>query len=566
MDELQPIPAFRQVPRTGVIYCTTEAARRGYKPSDPTWSNLGQGMPETGDLPGAPPRVKQMTIDVDDQEYAPVPGLWELREAVASHYNRMYRKGLPSQYSAENVSICGGGRAALTRAAAALGSVNLGHFLPDYTAYEELLDVFKAFTAIPIALDGDRGYAFSSRRICAARSRARPLRALDVEPVQPDRQAGAGRGDGPLGPRGARAGVRAPGRRVLFALHLDGAPRAAAHRERRPLRRGCEQGSGRALRRAHQELALPRLALLVDDRAQAGDRRGRVGGRLLDGGGSKPLQRAAIPLLEDAYTIAETQATHAVFREKRQRTLDALERIGIRADRVPDGTFYVWGNVANLPAPLNDGMGFFRAALERKVITVPGEFFDVNPGKRRSRRASRFRSYVRFSVRAQQGQSLEHQALARIEEMVLAAARGPQRLARDRSGPRLTETTRSRNNWWASTTAGSRARSRFGLFLAALLNFDRVHRPAGTTPCSAQTVGCLVADTKFLKLLCFYTRRQLGRKKLQGMLRTNGPSWLLAHASLPSLMRRLQSVLASAPLEARCAGCSRHRRSAARAP
>ena len=28
--------------------------------------------------------------------------------------------------------------------------MNLGHFLPDYTAYEELLDIFKAFTAIPI--------------------------------------------------------------------------------------------------------------------------------------------------------------------------------------------------------------------------------------------------------------------------------------------------------------------------------------------------------------------------------------------------------------------------------
>ena len=85
-----------------------------------------------------------MTIDVDDQEYAPVPGIWELREAVAALYNRLYRKGLKSQYSAENVSICGGGRAALTRAAASLGHVNLGHFLPDYTAYEELLDVFKA--------------------------------------------------------------------------------------------------------------------------------------------------------------------------------------------------------------------------------------------------------------------------------------------------------------------------------------------------------------------------------------------------------------------------------------
>lgn len=42
-------------------------------------------------------------------------------------------------------------------------------------------------------------------------------------------------------------------------------------------------------------------------------------------------------------------------------------------------------------------MGFFRAALAKKVIVVPGEFFDVNPGKRRSQRASRFRAHVRFS-------------------------------------------------------------------------------------------------------------------------------------------------------------------------
>jgi len=67
-----------------------------------------------------------------------------------------------SQYSAENVCVSGGGRAALTRAAASLGSINLGHFLPDYTAYEELLDIFKAFTAIPILLEGERGYAFSA--------------------------------------------------------------------------------------------------------------------------------------------------------------------------------------------------------------------------------------------------------------------------------------------------------------------------------------------------------------------------------------------------------------------
>ena len=57
----------------------------------------------------------------------------------------------------------------------------------------------------------------------------------------------------------------------------------------------------------------------------------------------------------------------------------------------------MWGKVDGLPPPLNDGMGFFRAALAKKVIAVPGEFFDVNPGKRRSRRVSRFRSHVRFS-------------------------------------------------------------------------------------------------------------------------------------------------------------------------
>jgi DNA-binding transcriptional MocR family regulator len=53
--------------------------------------------------------------------------------------------------------------------------------------------------------------------------------------------------------------------------------------------------------------------------------------------------------------------------------------------------------VSGLPAPINTGMTFFQQALERQVICVPGEFFDVNPGKRRSGRPSRFRNYVRFS-------------------------------------------------------------------------------------------------------------------------------------------------------------------------
>jgi N-succinyldiaminopimelate aminotransferase len=139
MSDDNSIHAFRSVPRTGVIYVTTEAGKHGYTTGAPDWCNLGQGQPETGDLPGAPPRVHEVPIAVDDQEYAPVAGIGELREAIAGLYNRLYRKGLPSQYTAENVCVSGGGRASLTRAAASLGHVNLGHFLPDYTAYEELL-------------------------------------------------------------------------------------------------------------------------------------------------------------------------------------------------------------------------------------------------------------------------------------------------------------------------------------------------------------------------------------------------------------------------------------------
>jgi aspartate/methionine/tyrosine aminotransferase len=50
------------------------------------------------------------------------------------------------------------------------------------------------------------------------------------------------------------------------------------------------------------------------------------------------------------------------------------------------------------------------------VICVPGEFFDVNPGKRRSGRPSRFRNYVRFSFGPEERAVAE--GVRRIGEMV----------------------------------------------------------------------------------------------------------------------------------------------------
>lgn len=422
MSDDASIPAFRQVPRTGVIFVTTEAMKLGFSPRDPEWCNLGQGQPETGELPGAPPRVHQVNIDVDDQEYAPVAGLFELREAIAALYNRLYRKGMKSQYGPENVSVSGGGRAALTRAAAALGQINLGHFLPDYTAYEELLDVFKAFTAIPILLEGERGYAFTPDDL-RKEIQGRGLSALLLSnPCNPTGKAVQGQ-DLARWVDVARESDCAllvdefyshyvwtvpPGQ-----LPVESAARYVEDVDRDPV--VLFDGLTKNWRYPGWRVTWtvgPRQ--VIDAVASAGS--------FLDGGGNKPIQRAAIPLLEHANVTAETMAMHRIFREKRDRMISRLLRIGVRVDRVPEGTFYVWGNIAHLPPPLNEGMGFFRAALAKKVITVPGEFFDVNPGKRRNSRASRFRSYVRFSFGPPLA-SLEV-ALDRLEQLVAQAA-GP---------------------------------------------------------------------------------------------------------------------------------------------
>ena len=52
------------------------------------------------------------------------------------------------------------------------------------------------------------------------------------------------------------------------------------------------------------------------------------------------------------------------------------------------------------------------------MITVPGEFFDVNPGKRRAGRPSRFRQYLRFSFGPHE--DVLARALERLEAMVTA--------------------------------------------------------------------------------------------------------------------------------------------------
>ena len=58
-----PVPSFRAVPRTGVIYVTTEAAKLGYRAGRrASWCNLGQGSPRPASSRAAP-RDARVAID-----------------------------------------------------------------------------------------------------------------------------------------------------------------------------------------------------------------------------------------------------------------------------------------------------------------------------------------------------------------------------------------------------------------------------------------------------------------------------------------------------------------------
>ncbi len=397
------LSAFREVPKTGVIFVSTEAERLGYRGGDPEWCNLGQGQPETGALAGAPPRIDKLLISEDAYEYAPVAGLRDLRDAVAGWYNRTYRRGMPSQYSAENIAICGGGRLALTRAVTALGEVNLGHFLPDYTAYEELLGVFRLFNPIPILLDPERRYHFSVDEL-RKEILGRGLGAMLLSnPCNPTGRTLAG---------SELAAWVATCRSLDCAMLVDEfyshyiwsdpdsgmghngmkAISAAAHVE------DVEKDPVVIFDGLTKNWRYPGMRIswtvgpkkVIDAVSSAGS--------FLDGGGSRPAQQAAIPLLQDDLVASETAAIHKTFSKKRTFLLGALEALGVQVDLPPQGGFYIWGSVANLPPGLDDGMKLFRAALQEKVIVVPGSFFDINPGhRRRANRNSRFERHVRFS-------------------------------------------------------------------------------------------------------------------------------------------------------------------------
>lgn len=393
--EQSTIPGFRFVPRTGVIYVMHEAMRHGFTYDAPQWANLGQGSPETGPIPDAPPRIESLVIPASKQQYGPVAGNNDLRQAVADFYNTTFRRGKKSKYTRDNVSIASGGRLALTRLASALGNINMGHFIPDYTAYEELLSVFKAFTSIPILLDAEAGYKIPAAAL-KKEILGRGLSALLVSnPSNPT---------GQLVEEGELREWCGLARECQCSFIIDefyshyiyntkpGAPRmvsAAAYVE------NVEKDPVIVVDGLTKNWRYPGWRISWTLGPKAVIEAIASAGSFLDGGANHPFQSIAAGLLDPQLAGQETAAIQKHFGKKRDYTLARLKRMGIGVDAPPAGAFYVWANLSRLPKPLNDGMNFFREGLKEKVIIVPGVFFDVNPGNRRVH--GRYENYCRVS-------------------------------------------------------------------------------------------------------------------------------------------------------------------------
>ena len=384
--------AFREVPYMGVIWVVAEAHKRGFWNGNPDWCNLGQGQPEIGEMEGAPDRLRSVVIEPDEQAYGPINGTDEMRQAVADHYNRYYRRD-KKQYTAANVGIAQGGRLMLSRVFGAVQG-RMGYQVPDYTAYQDMMD-YAASRLEPVLIPTIEENNFS----IPATEFAEAARTLDSflisNPCNPTGHVIQG---------GELASYCETARREGCTLIMD---EFYSHF----IYEGEHPGSGPVSSAEFVDDPDTDPILVIDGLTKSfrypGWRMGWVLGppemvetlgraaSAIDGGPSRVSQRMALRALEASYADQETGALRGVFVRKRNMMVERLTKMGMRC--LPGAaTFYVWACVEDLPEPLNDGMGLFWAALDKRVMTVPGEFFDVNPGGVRSGE-SPFRQWVRFS-------------------------------------------------------------------------------------------------------------------------------------------------------------------------
>jgi len=387
------LPGIGHPSSTGVIYCTDRAYSLGFNYDDPEWANFGQGAPETGDIPNAMSKPTSIEVRPESLEYAPTAGTKELRTAVADLYNALYREGKESQYTFENVCIVPGGRAGLNRLAAVVDNCYLAHFIPDYTAYDQLLSLFGSFVSIPTPLDEEDGYHIHFDIVKQEIARGLAV-LLTSNPRNPTGQVIEGdelkevqdlcRDKCTLIVDEFYSGY-------LYTQGCNGETVSSAS-----FVEDVDEDPLIIINGLTKIFRLPgwRICWVIGpkDLVKAISRSGSY----LDGGASHPLQDAAVPLLEPSLVKKEMKALQEHFVKKRDYVVERLNDMGLGV-QPPEATFYIWVDLSKLPDEIHTGLAFFEACLEEKVIVVPGLFFDINPKNRRDLSHSPCHHFIRLS-------------------------------------------------------------------------------------------------------------------------------------------------------------------------
>lgn len=389
----------RYVPYMGVIWTVNEASKLGFYNGHPDWCNVGQGQPEVGTIDGAPDRIESLKLQPSDAAYGPVGGTPEVREAIADWVNRTYRKGM-SQYTAENVSFACGGRLALTRLYSIFkDGARIANKNPDYTAYEDYLYPLRHnCELIELRAEEKDGFTVPVERFENFMHDVRPNAFVFSNPCNPtgqvikdeamDRYINAARKENCL--------LGADEFYATFSYNEDGSPAEKAvsalpyvkdiNRDPVIVFDGLTKGFRYPGWRAGWAIGPKYLIEMINRAASA-----------VDGGPSTMVQRGVIEELAEGHAEAELLATRKEFAVKRKMMMEGLAELGIHTPaNQPLGTFYLWASIENLPGKLSDADYFFHACLQKKVITVPGHFFDVRPFRVRPTNEP-YRHWVRFS-------------------------------------------------------------------------------------------------------------------------------------------------------------------------
>ena len=392
-------PMVRYVPYMGVIWTVNEASKLGFYNGHPDWCNVGQGQPEVGTIEGAPDRIESLKLQPGDAAYGPVGGTLEVREAIADWVNRTYRKGM-SQYTAENVSFACGGRLALTRLYSIFkDGVRIAYKNPDYTAYEDYLYPLRHnCELIELRAEEKDGFTVPVERFENFMHDVRPNAFVFSNPCNPtgqvikdeamDRYIDTARKENCL--------LGADEFYATFSYNEDGSPAEKAvsalpyvkdiNRDPVIVFDGLTKGFRYPGWRAGWAIGPKYLIEMINRAASA-----------VDGGPSTMVQRGVIEELAEGHAEAELLATRKEFAVKRKMMMEGLAELGIHTPaNQPLGTFYLWASIENLPGKLSDADYFFHACLQKKVITVPGHFFDVRPFRVRPTNEP-YRHWVRFS-------------------------------------------------------------------------------------------------------------------------------------------------------------------------